>query len=225
MKIFASGFAFRLDSLGLDGYAVDSDAVLKAMEQYKERKWEMFEHTLPEFKSTTDAYTSDFYSFKWVAKNTWKYFPGPRKIVPTGGMIEDVFEKLMGEDEIHTLVYILFCDWVTAHANEVVNQIYGTNLPTIESFLLLSDGKINDIIETVYGGHNDPEANAHFAVAKIAEQRALQRELTDEEIKRIRIKFYRTSDSDLQQYKEQFVNEIRDEWSKFMNGTLKELIA
>ncbi len=221
MKLFASGFAFRLDELGADGYAADYDQIMSALEKYKLRdRNQRFEWTLPEYKELRLRYLNDFSVSKFVAQDIYKTTPGPRNLFPTGGILEYVFDNAQNEFGNNELLNA----WINAHVNEAINQIYNMNLPTIEEFIVLNDGYINEAIELLFSGKNDPEANEHYPVALIAKQRELGRDLTKSERIQIRCRFYKTGDELLMEYKDEFIKEVREEWATFKDSGVANLI-
>lgn len=219
-KIFGSPFAYRMDQLGFDGYGVDEDEVWKALAVYKAQKGMRIEWKLPEWKEVCDRYRNDILKIEYIRRESC-YRHGPGKIVPKSSLLFGILYEAKSNGS-RSFRWMEFCNaWIEAHAAETINRIYGMHLQTMDNVLLLYDGVLDDIIETLFRGNDNPLAEQYFPIEKLAKERELGRELNEFEMARIRASYYRLSDDECDQLKNKIVDEIYQEWNGFVsNGKL-----
>lgn len=203
-KIFTSNFTSILDEIGCDGYGVDVDAVYEALRRNDPLS------DAPEIMQINRLYE----------RNVAGPFAKP------GGIIEVLFQALRdgGCSKFSAYTWLLPYRWVDTHANLVLNRLYGSDCPLLDNFLLLNDGAFDDLIKRVFGGAEHPDADKDYPIALLVAEEKKGSELTEIEIANIRAKFYKRTPEELDELKQQFIREIKDEWERFSNLTTDDIL-
>ncbi len=211
-KLFTSRLTEILNDLGCDGYYIDKDAIMRSLctrdptSEAKER----------------DKITKRYY---YVTGKVGKRVYHKGDLFPRRGFIEALFDYARKANaKLTTYESSWYCRWVDAHVNLILNRIYGSNKPEIDSFVMLNSGALDQLIIKLFGGvatHNDVE---NFRVALEVARNNIGDDLTKAEMALIHAKYFESTDDYLMMIKSELMNEIMTEWNAFENMDMDELL-
>lgn len=234
MKLFTSAFAQTMGDLGIGGYDVDVESVMKALRVYQTRDKKRFEQTLQEYDELRKKYANDLFvwtgAFRGSGKSATPIMqPGARTMYPHDTIMMQIFEYTHGDDpsvtkDLKFEATMLHADWVNAHVNHVLNSIYHLALPEIDRFLLVNYGRIYKCIDVIYGGRNVENADEQYQAALISFEREHKRVPNQVEREEIQRRFYKTGEAVLEEKRQQLLDEFKNEWNEFIEKDVDDIL-
>ena len=211
-KLFTSRLTEILNDLGCDGYFIDKDIIMQSLNATDPTK---------DAKERDQIVKQYYYCSGKIGKRI--YHKGG--LFPRRGFIEALFDYARKANaKLTTYESSWYCRWVDAHVNLILNRIYGSNKPEIDSFVMLNSGALDQLIIKLFGGvatHNDVE---NFRVALEVARNNIGDDLTNAEIALIHAKYFESTDDYLMMIKSELMNEIMTEWNAFENIDMDELL-
>ena len=211
-KLFTSRLTEILNDLGCDGYFIDKDLIMQSLNTIDPTK---------DAKERDQIVKQYYYCSGKIGKRI--YHKGG--LFPRRGFLEILFDYVHKANQCTTVYEGSWdCRWVDAHVNLILNRIYGTNKPEIDSFILLNSGALDQLIIKVFGGKETRDDEANFTVALAVAQSNLGEQLTCAEKELIRSTYFKRTDDELMQIKNALVNEIMQEWDAFSKISMDDLL-